>query len=105
MPIEFLPPYSPDFNPIEQSFVALKAWMRRNNTLVNSFTNFEEFVILSIYQFARTGDPGAHFRSAHLVDQKQHIQKNKTSFSYIANYIQVQASSVCIYILIIGKCS
>jgi transposase len=26
--LAFLPPYSPDFNPIEQSFHALKEWMR-----------------------------------------------------------------------------
>jgi transposase len=26
----YLPPYSPDYNPIEQSFSSLKAWLRRN---------------------------------------------------------------------------
>ena len=26
----FLPPYSPDLNPIEESFSSLKAWIRRN---------------------------------------------------------------------------
>jgi hypothetical protein len=26
----YLPPYSPDFNPIEQSFAQLKAWMRKH---------------------------------------------------------------------------
>ena len=26
----FLPPYSPDFNPIEESFSCVKAWIRRN---------------------------------------------------------------------------
>jgi transposase len=25
----FLPPYSPDFNPIEQAFATLKAWLRK----------------------------------------------------------------------------
>jgi transposase len=28
--VEFLPPYSPDLNPIEESFSAIKAWIRRN---------------------------------------------------------------------------
>ena len=28
--LEYLPPYSPDYNPIEESFSALKAWMRWN---------------------------------------------------------------------------
>lgn len=26
----FLPPYSPDLNPIEESFSAVKAWLRRH---------------------------------------------------------------------------
>jgi transposase len=26
----FLPPYSPDYNPIEQAFSCIKAWLRRN---------------------------------------------------------------------------
>jgi transposase len=28
--IKYLPPYSPDFNPIEMTFAVLKAWIRRN---------------------------------------------------------------------------
>lgn len=28
--LQYLPPYSPDFNPIEQSFHWLKQWVRRN---------------------------------------------------------------------------
>ena len=28
--VRFLPPYSPDYNPIELSFSALKAWIRRH---------------------------------------------------------------------------
>jgi hypothetical protein len=30
MRLEFLPPYSPDYNPIEQGFSAMKAWIRRH---------------------------------------------------------------------------
>jgi hypothetical protein len=29
----FLPPYSPDLNPIEEAFSKIKAWIRRNNDL------------------------------------------------------------------------
>lgn len=29
--VRFLPPYSPDFNPIELSFSVLKAWLQRNS--------------------------------------------------------------------------
>jgi transposase len=31
--IIFLPPYSPDFNPIEEAFSKIKAWIRRNYDL------------------------------------------------------------------------
>ena len=28
----YLPPYSPDFNPIEQAFHSMKAWLRRHES-------------------------------------------------------------------------
>nr|GAT47754.1 Tc1-mariner class transposase [Mycena chlorophos] len=31
--IEYLPPYSPDFNPIEEAFSKIKAFLRRNNDI------------------------------------------------------------------------
>jgi len=34
MRLVYLPPYSPDFNPIEEAFSALKAWIRRNRDYV-----------------------------------------------------------------------
>lgn len=30
----YLPPYSPDFNPIEEAFSAIKAWLKRNEGLM-----------------------------------------------------------------------
>jgi hypothetical protein len=30
----YLPPYSPDFNPIEEGFSAMKAWIRRNKDYI-----------------------------------------------------------------------
>jgi hypothetical protein len=30
MHLLYLPPYSPDFNPIEEGFSAMKAWIRRH---------------------------------------------------------------------------
>ena len=32
----YLPPYSPDFNPIEECFSSIKAWLRRNKDEVNT---------------------------------------------------------------------
>jgi transposase len=40
----YLPPYSPDFNPIEQSFKVLKDWLKRNYLLGETFHTFEEFL-------------------------------------------------------------
>jgi transposase len=33
MRVHFLPPYSPDYNPIELAFSAIKAFVRRDGTL------------------------------------------------------------------------
>lgn len=30
MRLEYLPPYSPDFDPIEEGYSAIKAWIRNN---------------------------------------------------------------------------
>ena len=30
----YLPPYSPDFNPIEEAFSAMKAWLRQNEGMM-----------------------------------------------------------------------
>jgi len=61
--ILYLPPYSPDLNPIEQSFAQLKAWMRRNQRMADLLgRDFEAFIRMAI---ARTiGREGAwgHFR-------------------------------------------
>jgi transposase len=33
----YLPPYSPDFNPIETAFSALKFWLKRHRDFANYF--------------------------------------------------------------------
>jgi len=33
--IEFLPAYSPDFNPIETAFSTIKSWIRRNRDFMS----------------------------------------------------------------------
>lgn len=38
MRYEFLPPYSPDYNPIEHAFSAIKAHLRRHGHLVRAAT-------------------------------------------------------------------
>ena len=34
--VEFLPPYSPDFNPIESSFSVIKSFLQKHRDFVNS---------------------------------------------------------------------
>jgi DDE superfamily endonuclease len=47
----FLPPYSPDFNPIELSFSVLKAWFQCNYIWTHSnHRNFGEYLIWAIGQ-------------------------------------------------------
>ena len=36
MRLEYLPPYSPDFNPIEEMFSCVKAWMRSDRDYVDA---------------------------------------------------------------------
>lgn len=46
--IEYLPPYSPDYNPIEQSFKVMKSWMKRNNEKAEIFSDFGYFLELAV---------------------------------------------------------
>lgn len=64
MHLVYLLSYSPDLNPIKQSFMALKAWMRTYNDLIKEYKRFEDFLELSLKHFAKSGDPDTHFRSA-----------------------------------------
>ena len=63
--LAYLPPYSPDFNPIEESFAELKAWMKKNNALALQFHgDFEGFIQLGMEMLANKA--GNHFRSCHI---------------------------------------
>jgi transposase len=49
--VRFLPPYSPDFNPIELSFSVLKAWFQRNYVWTRSnHRSFRDYLIWAIGQ-------------------------------------------------------
>jgi len=37
--IIFLPPYSPDFNPIETAFSTIKSWIRHNRDFMKAFND------------------------------------------------------------------
>lgn len=41
----YLPPYSPDFNPIEEAFSALKAWLRRHEAQLMERANLPVMIL------------------------------------------------------------
>jgi transposase len=47
--VKFLPPYSPDFNPIELTFSVLKAWIKRNYwRVIGQYPNYEDFLRMAV---------------------------------------------------------
>ena len=46
--LKFLPPYSPDYNPIKATFSDIKAWIRRNQWLAKDFESFNGFLYFTI---------------------------------------------------------
>jgi hypothetical protein len=60
----YLPPYSPDLNPIEQSFAQLKAWMRRYYKTADLFGHdFEGFIRLALRKVFEGKDARGHYRA------------------------------------------
>lgn len=63
--LAFLPPCSPDLNPIEQSFHALKEWIRRNRSLARDYDdNFEAFLQLEVESFMEGKDARGYYISS-----------------------------------------
>src|SRR5436190_20620726 len=63
--LEYLPPYSPDYNPIEEAFAELKAWMKKNYLLADGYETFQGFVEAGLKHMNKK--PGNHFRSCHIM--------------------------------------
>ena len=64
MKLEFLPSYSPDYNPIEESFAESKAWIKKNFILTDAFESYDDFLESALQQLGCK--PGNHFRSCHI---------------------------------------
>ena len=43
--LEYLPPYSPDCNPIESSFHILKQWIKKHQLDIQLFDDFGVFLV------------------------------------------------------------
>ena len=42
--LEYLPSYSSDFNPIEETFTELKTWIKKNYALMKVYDTFDQFL-------------------------------------------------------------
>ena len=62
--LEFLPPYSPNYNSIEEAFVELKAWIRKNYMLTEIYDSFNQFLDAGMQYMSHK--PGNHFHSYHI---------------------------------------
>ena len=75
--LEYLPPYSPDYNLIEESFSALKAWMRRNRKLIPVFKPFFEGYMHLAVQIAYNQEAArGFFRSASINVTEEDVDIN-----------------------------
>lgn len=43
--VEFLPPYSPDFNPIELAFSTIKAYLKKHNEQIEMHDDYDEYCL------------------------------------------------------------
>lgn len=64
----FLPPYSPDFNPIEEFFSVLKSWMKRHYEKAKN-RPFKEFL-----EEAVVANSGGHHTKDHFQHAGHHIE-------------------------------
>lgn len=62
--IEWLPPYSPDLSPIEESFAGLKGWMMKNRSIGEHFSGsmFGLFLHLAVREFNVASHARGYFR-------------------------------------------
>ena len=62
----YLPPYSPDFNPLEELFSKVKSYIRRNDIVFQTAEDPEDMIFESFYQVTRE-DCCAYFRHAEYI--------------------------------------
>ena len=62
--VEFLPPYSPDFNPIKEAFLKVKAFIRRHAWLMSHQGDGMIFELMEIMQVVSDEDAMGYFLHA-----------------------------------------
>lgn len=86
--IRFLPPYSPDYNPIELTFAVLKAWIKKNWVFLQQacglFGECLEFAIeasqcdrFARQQFRHAGGSGVYIEEKEMIRFIRHIEKDE----------------------------
>lgn len=60
----YLPPYSPDYNPVEEFFSVLKKWLKRYYEACGRDITFEEFLHMGVEACHSELQAKAHFRHA-----------------------------------------
>ncbi|EED17223.1 conserved hypothetical protein [Talaromyces stipitatus ATCC 10500] len=87
--IRYLPPYSPDYNPIELTFSVLKSWMKRNWIFLReTCSNYGEFIHLSIQQSRCDRFARKHFKHAGngvYIEEKELIEFHQFLAQYEAD--------------------
>lgn len=59
--IEFLPPYSPDLNPIEEAFSKVKAFIRRHGVLLANEGDGMMYELMEIMDIVTKSDAMGYF--------------------------------------------
>jgi len=62
--VEFLPPYSPDLNPIEEAFSKIKAFIRRHSGMMSHEGDGMIFELMEIMQVISEDDAIGYFLHA-----------------------------------------
>lgn len=87
--IRYLPPYSPDYNPIELTFSVLKSWMKRNWIFLReTCSNYGEFIHLLIQQSRCDRFARKHFKHAGngvYIEEKELIEFHQFLAQYEAH--------------------
>ncbi|KIK73735.1 hypothetical protein PAXRUDRAFT_177625, partial [Paxillus rubicundulus Ve08.2h10] len=62
--LEYLPPYSPDYNPIKEAFSKVKAFIRRNQDFFSMNTNGLVYDMYIAMDVITESDAAGYFRHA-----------------------------------------
>jgi hypothetical protein len=66
--LEFLPPYSPDYNPIEPSFNTLKLWVKRHIRMSCLFVDFGAFMAYAVEEVGVAVDAEGYFEKCGYIE-------------------------------------